>query len=114
MKENCAECKHHDVFWGGSGCNLLNNKEHCKFERETTSGGIKMRPETKRNIEESYKHIKPYIKDDGCATELRKMCQFCENYYGDEHDYNDCINMPCFQFWLAYEYLEWLNSSDGY
>lgn len=32
MKENCAECKHHDVFWGGSGCNLLNNGERCKFE----------------------------------------------------------------------------------
>ena len=32
MKENCAECKHHDVFGGGSGCNLLNNGENCKFE----------------------------------------------------------------------------------
>ena len=32
MKENCAECKHHDIFWGGSGCKLLNNGERCKFE----------------------------------------------------------------------------------
>ena len=32
MKENCAECKHHDVFFGGSGCNLLNNEENCMFE----------------------------------------------------------------------------------
>ena len=31
MKENCAECRHHDAFWGGSGCNLLNNGESCKF-----------------------------------------------------------------------------------
>lgn len=31
-KENCAECIHHDVFWRGSGCNLLNNGERCKFE----------------------------------------------------------------------------------
>ena len=30
--ENCAECKHHDIFWRGSGCNLLNNGERCKFE----------------------------------------------------------------------------------
>ena len=30
--ENCAECKHHDVFWDGSGCNMLNNGERCKFE----------------------------------------------------------------------------------
>ena len=32
MKENCAECRHHDVFWDGSGCNLLNGMERCKFE----------------------------------------------------------------------------------
>lgn len=32
MKENCAWCRHHDVFWDGSGCNLLNNMESCKFE----------------------------------------------------------------------------------
>lgn len=32
MKDNCAVCIHHNVFWGGSGCNLLNNNEKCKFE----------------------------------------------------------------------------------
>lgn len=32
MKENCAICKHHDVFWEGSGCNLLNHMEQCRFE----------------------------------------------------------------------------------
>ena len=32
MKESCVECRHHDVFWGGAGCNLLNNGERCKFE----------------------------------------------------------------------------------
>lgn len=32
MKENCAECGHHDVFWDGAGCNLMNNGERCKFE----------------------------------------------------------------------------------
>lgn len=31
-RENCAECKHHDIFWGGAGCNLLNSMERCKFE----------------------------------------------------------------------------------
>lgn len=31
-KEKCAKCTYHDVFWDGSGCNLLNNMEHCKFE----------------------------------------------------------------------------------
>ena len=28
----CAECKHHDIFGVGSGCNLMNNGERCKFE----------------------------------------------------------------------------------
>lgn len=32
MKENCAECIYHDVFWAGAGCNLLNNNEKCKFK----------------------------------------------------------------------------------
>ncbi len=31
MKENCAECKYHNVFWEGAGCLLLNNMEKCKF-----------------------------------------------------------------------------------
>ena len=30
-KENCADCKYHDVFWEGAGCILLNNMEKCKF-----------------------------------------------------------------------------------
>lgn len=31
-RENCEECRHHSVFWGNSGCNLLNNNEPCKYE----------------------------------------------------------------------------------
>ena len=44
-RENCADCKHHDVFWGGSGCNLLNNGERCKFE-----------PKKNRRVGEEDKH----------------------------------------------------------
>ena len=33
-RENCAECKHHDIFLAGSGCNLLNNGERCRFESQ--------------------------------------------------------------------------------
>lgn len=29
---DCDNCKHHDVFWTGGGCNLLNNMERCKYE----------------------------------------------------------------------------------
>ena len=38
-KENCAECIYHDVFWEGSGCNLLNNGERCKFENRRAKNG---------------------------------------------------------------------------
>lgn len=41
MKEDCAVCIHHNVFWGSSGCNLLNNNEKCKFEP------IKFKPRAK-------------------------------------------------------------------
>lgn len=33
-KENCAKCTYYDIFWEGSGCNLLNNMESCKFEQK--------------------------------------------------------------------------------
>lgn len=33
-KENCTECTHHNIFLEGSGCNLLNNMEHCKFQQK--------------------------------------------------------------------------------
>lgn len=70
-----------------------------------------MKKQTEQQIEESYRHIKPYLKDD---TKLRDMCLSCECYMATEHDYEDCLDMPCFRFYLAYIYLEWLNSSDGY
>lgn len=74
-----------------------------------------MKDTTKRQIKESYINIKPYLNDtDDCGTELRAMCERCERYCGNEHDWNECLDMPCFQFYLAYEYLEWVNSSDGY
>lgn len=74
-----------------------------------------MRKDTKNNIEESYNHIKPYLKNTNeCGTELRKMCNRCELYCGNQHDWGECIDKPCFQFYLAFEYLEWLNSSNGY
>ena len=74
-----------------------------------------MKKKTERQINESYDHMKPYLSDtDDCGTELREMCEYCERYCGDNHEYEDCLNMACFRFYLAYEYLEWINSSDGY
>lgn len=36
-KENCTECIHHDIFWEGSGCSLLNNMESCRFKQKDLS-----------------------------------------------------------------------------
>lgn len=34
MKENCAECKYHDIFWDGSGCLLINNMENANLQQK--------------------------------------------------------------------------------
>lgn len=74
-----------------------------------------MNKTTARNIRESYEHIKHYLTDtDDSGSELREMCQRCERYCGEQHDWEECLDTPCFKFYLAYEYLEWLNSSNGY
>lgn len=56
-----------------------------------------------RKIEESYKHIKPYLKDQKI---LKDMCERCEKYCGKEHDYEECLNTPCFRCFLGYSYLQ--------
>lgn len=38
-KEKCTKCTYHDVFWDGSGCNLLNNMEQCKFKQKDHPDG---------------------------------------------------------------------------
>ena len=60
-----------------------------------------MKKETIRQLEESYNNIKPYLKI--CCPELEKMCSKCEK----------CKDEICFKFFLAFEYLEWLNSYGG-
>lgn len=63
-----------------------------------------------RQLEESYKHIKPYMDDEEEIKELYDMCKNCESYCGKEHDYEECREKNCFKFWLAYKYLEWENT----
>ena len=41
------------------------------------------------------------------------MCSKCEKYCGKEHNYEECKDEICFKFFLAFEYLEWLNSYGG-
>lgn len=66
-----------------------------------------MNKETDFQLNESYKHIKPYLN---IAPELKEMCDQCERYCGKEHNYEECRNMMCFKFFLAFAYLEWANS----
>lgn len=69
-----------------------------------------MKEATKSQIEESYSIVKPYLNDDTCNQELKEMCNCCESWCGKDHDYNECENRMCFKFFLAYKYLELLNS----
>jgi len=63
-----------------------------------------------KKIQEAWKHVKPYMDNESTNGELREMCKICEAWYGEEHNYENCINKPCFKFWLAYQYLLWLAS----
>lgn len=69
--------------------------------------------ELERRIEESYNHIKPYLKGEDQNKELREMCKSCDVYCGKEHDYLECRERPCFRFWLCYEYMRWAISFGG-
>ncbi|WP_407453536.1 hypothetical protein [Methanobrevibacter sp.] len=54
--------------------------------------------------EEAYQHIKPYLNK---TEDLKKMCESCEGYCGEEHNYEECRNMQCFKFYLSHVYLNW-------
>lgn len=71
-----------------------------------------MRESTENNINEAYENIKQYLDDEESTKDLRKMCQNCEKYCGEQHDFEECKDLICFKFWLAYEYLEWSNGYD--
>lgn len=61
----------------------------------------------KRKLDESYNHIKPYLKNQKI---LKDMCQYCGDYCGEDHDYEECLDMPCFKCFLGYAYLQWETS----
>ena len=63
--------------------------------------------EMERKIEESYTHIKPYLNEQEI---LKDVCKHCEGYCGKQHDYEECLDKPCFKCFLGYSYLEWETS----
>lgn len=71
------------------------------------------RDSVKRKLEETKEHMAPYMGDCESTAELRSMCQHCEHYCGENHDYTHCEDMQCFQFWLAYQYMDWSASYGG-
>ena len=70
-----------------------------------------MYQKTKDQLEETYRHIKPYLNSKDCCEELHAMCKECDKFCGiKKHDYEKCKDLPCFKNWLGFEYLEWRNS----
>ena len=72
-----------------------------------------MKKDTERQLNAAYHHIQNYLDDEESTEELREMCQNCEAYAGIEHDYAECKGKMCFNFYLAFEYLEWNNAFRG-
>ena len=72
-----------------------------------------MDKEIKRQQEEAWIHIQPYMNNSPQAADLTEMCSYCEAYCGKEHDYAECRDKMCFKFWLSYVYLNWMNAFKG-
>ena len=72
-----------------------------------------MRDDTKKLIQDDYWRIKDNLHKD---NDLIKMCHACEDWYGEQHDYDECLDKPCFMFYQCYRYLEyqksWENSEE--
>lgn len=68
-----------------------------------------MNKKTEQNIADALIHIKPYIWRVE-TPELFEMCKRCDAFCGQEHDFSECEDRPCFRNWLALVYLDWYNS----
>lgn len=67
----------------------------------------KTKMKMQRKLEEAYKHIEPHLKEKDI---LKDMCKHCERYCENQHNYKECLDMPCFKCFLGYSYLEWATS----
>ena len=66
-----------------------------------------MNKEFQRKLDEPYQHIQPYLASQEI---LKDMCSYCENWCGERHNYEWCLDMPCFKCFLGYSYLQWETS----
>lgn len=88
---------------------MLSIYEKDLKEASTSRGPERTDFEMLQRLETSYKSYKVYLRDD---ENLKSMCNSCECYCGNEHDYEECRHKECFCFYLAYKYLYWALSYD--
>lgn len=103
-KVSCA------LEWGS--CSVMPETWGCDTDEEAIEAWnrrVGMNIDDK--LDEQYKLIKNYIKED---QELKEMCNRCGNYLGEEHDYEDCRNEQCFRFFLGYRSLEHSTSYEAF
>ena len=103
----CYLCgKHH---------NLSDNAVHFDINMDMAIKRDCQREFEKTHTREEFMELigRNYLDDEESTEELREMCQNCEAYAGIEHDYAECKGKMCFNFYLAFEYLEWGNAFKG-
>lgn len=61
----------------------------------------------KEKRDEVFERNKPHLNEKETVADLLPICERCESFCGQEHDFEQCRNMPCFELWLSNEYLEW-------
>lgn len=68
---------------------------------------MKMEEKTREQLASDLSRILKYANQ---ISELKQMCCKCENWCGDEHDYEECLQEPCFTFFRAFAYLDFSNT----
>lgn len=61
-----------------------------------------------RSREYTVNRLSPYMTDKETTEDLRKCCERCEQYGGDEHDYGEC-KCPILELWLEVKFWRSLN-----
>ena len=77
-----------------------------------------MKDKTERQLNEALDNLKLCYEND-CGEliidedeDLTKMCEKCGGWYGECHDYTECVGRQCFNYYLAFYYLDWVNGYD--
>lgn len=69
--------------------------------------------ENKHNRDEVWERNKPYMTKEyikETAEDLLPICQKCEKWTGEDHDFETCRGCQVMELWLSNEFLEWYMS----